>query len=109
MDVQLVDVSDNALPGLLLLADSGVTEEQVTWFALDSTVTPYLGILLQPTSNLLLRACPERLYHFAPSEAFSATSDYDPRAVCFTDGFPAQDQGPCASQPYMDSRLHLQE
>eukprot|EP00435_Cladocopium_sp_Y103_P060289 s620_g22.t1 len=48
VEVQLVDVSDMVLPGLVLWADSGVQEDQLMWFSMtDPSVTPDLRSLLQ--------------------------------------------------------------
>ena len=68
VDVQLVDLSDLVLPGLLPWAESGVTEEQLVWFSQDPTITPDLPALLQGALGWLQASAAQRATFYSAAE-----------------------------------------
>ena len=68
VDVQLVDVSDDALPGLVAWAESGVTEDQLVAFSLDPSVTPDLSTLLQMAMDWLRESGAQRATFYSAAE-----------------------------------------
>ena len=68
VDVQLVDLSDLVLPGLLPWAESGVTEEQLVWFSQDPTITPDLPALLQGALGWLQASGAQRATFYSAAE-----------------------------------------
>ena len=68
LDVQLLDVSDQVLPGLVKYADAGVQDEFMVHFSADPGMLPDLAMLLQQAMEWVTNLGAQRAVYYSAEE-----------------------------------------